>query len=134
MTTMAESGATSPEEFKAEMAKRRAESDRKAKRNVLIVGAVLLAAWAYTGFMGPAALTSGITASTDCVKFAKEKNVVSGEVYATNLRIRHSAWAVDVIGKSSGYGNKRGDIERRTCVVDGEFIRIVSMFEQMAWQ
>jgi len=117
-----------------ELAARRAASSKRIKRNWLIALGVLGAAWAYTGFMGPMTLLNGTMASNECVSFAKKKNVLSGNVYATNLRIRHSSWVVDVIGQSDGYGYRKGNIESRTCVVDGEFIKLVGLLEAPMWR
>ena len=96
-----------------------------------IVVGLTIAAWAYTGFMGPSALIAGTTVYDDCVEFAQDRNVFDGmNVRAINLRIRHSGFVVDLIA------NKEGDknLKSRTCVSHGTTIKIVSMLEAGFWR
>jgi len=104
------------------------------KRNWLITGAVVLAAWAWTGFMGPGTMLNGIVAADECIRFAKEREVFKYGDFkvsdARNLRIRHSSWVVDVFA----VGPDKKALESRTCVVDGDTIKITSMLENWYWR
>jgi hypothetical protein len=93
---------------------------------------VLLAAWAYTGFMGPTTLLSGMFANEQCVRFAKERVFTDPTlaVRATNLRIRNNSWVVTVIAAHAG----SKDLSSRICVVDGETITLPSIFESGFWR
>jgi hypothetical protein len=100
-------------------------------RNIGIAGG-LLAAWAYTGFMGPGTLMNGFIAKSECVRFAKEKNMApAGDIVeAWNLRIRNGKWVADVVGRS----NSTKDLSSRVCVVDADSIVLPSLFENPFWR
>jgi hypothetical protein len=100
--------------------------------NFLIAGALLFGAWAYTGFMGPDTLLNGLTAKSECVDFAKRKNVFKEghEIKAVGMRIRSGKWVYDLVANAPG----SKELESRTCVVDGNTIRIVSLLESGFWR
>jgi hypothetical protein len=105
---------------------------RPTKRTAMIIGAVAFALWAYTGFMGPSALLNGTMASSECIKFAKEKDVFkNGDMIdAVNLRIRNGAWVYDLHAHAPGSKS----LEARTCVVDGNSIRLLGLLEAGFWR
>ena len=100
--------------------------------NLKVIGLCLglFAAWAYTGFMGPNALLSGFIVHSQCIAFAKEKKIFKGttDIEATNLRIRHSAWVVDLFAREDT------DLKHRTCVVDGQTILLASMLQDWMYK
>jgi hypothetical protein len=115
------------------------QGSRPLNLKVIGVGLVIFAAWAYTGFMGPSAFLSVFQVHSECVRFAKEKEIfkvygnrqqgyasrIMDNVEAKNLRIRHSAWVVDLFA----YDVAGKDLQHRTCVVDGQTIQITSMLQ-----
>src|SRR6266699_2913501 len=104
--------------------------DRSSRRwRLALVGAALFGAWAFTGFMNPETLLRFGVIHAACVDFAKEKNVFpssGNRIWAANLRMRNGNWVVDLIAQE--YPDKP-ELDARTCVVNSNTIRIVSMLE-----
>jgi hypothetical protein len=105
---------------------------RTEKRIYLGVVAAALGAWAFTGFMGPDTLVNGFFTHSECVRFAKEKNVFvfDDSIQAVNFRTRGGKWVVDLIAHTPG----KKEIKSRTCVVDGNTIQIVSLLQEGFWR
>jgi hypothetical protein len=106
--------------------------DRSIGLRPILIGAVAFGAWAFTGFMSPGTLINGLVIHSECVDFAKRKDVFpSGDkVEAVNLRMRGGNFVVDLIAHPAG----KTELQSRTCVMNSSSIRIVSMLESGFWR
>jgi hypothetical protein len=51
--------------------------------------------------MSPGTLANGLVAQDECLRLAKEKNMMPpGEQIDTYIRIKNSKWVVDIVGKT----------------------------------
>jgi hypothetical protein len=105
---------------------------RLSTSQIIMIGLIAFAGWAYTGFMGPATLINGVAAESECVDFAKRKDVFPSdhEITTTDFRIRSSKWVVTLIAKAPG----SRDVKSRTCVVDGGYVEITSILTEGFWR
>jgi hypothetical protein len=104
------------------------------RRNLIIVGLLAFAGWAYTGFMAPTLLLEGLLGNvkSQCVEFAQEKNVFPSnyEVRAADLRIKNSKWVVDLNAHAPG----SKELKSRTCVRSSGSIEITSILMEGFWR
>jgi hypothetical protein len=116
---------------KASMSRR---SGWRLTRKGWAVIALILLAWAYTGFMSPFTLLDGPTAKEECLRFAKDNQYKSTYTKPETIEvvdswIKHGKWVVRLGYREEG---KRG-FTPRICVVGG-YIRLVSILENSSWE
>src|SRR5262245_42677944 len=111
--------------------------NRRFKRNMqcILMGVGLFGLWAWSGFMSPITLLSGLDASGECVRFAEQhKDELAffgkNKVKAMETWTKNGKFVVELgffeEGKSTYFP--------RICVVGNGYVQIVSVFENNAWR